>query len=232
MLGTEGAFRAREFFRNPLRALLVVGIVMAVAQQVIGVNTVLYFGTTILQLAGLPIAGAIAQAVFIGLTNFVFAGVAVLLLDRVGRRKPMIIGTIGSVVGLIVLGWFFHQPSVFQQGHAPIALGAMPVYLAFFEISLGPIFWVMISEIYPLRSRAKAMAVATMFNWGANFLVSYFFLQMTQAIGTDVTFWIYAGLGALACLFFVFRLPETNHRTLEEIELQVGGRATEHRAAA
>ena len=101
-----------------------------------------------------------------------------------------------------------------------------------FEISLGPIFWVMISEIYPLRSRAKAMAVATMFNWGANFLVSYFFLQMTQAIGTDVTFWIYAGFGVLACVFFVFRLPETNHRTLEEIEFGVSGSTPEHRAAA
>lgn len=224
VLTTEGAFRARELVSHPLRALLVIGVVMAVAQQVIGVNTVLYFGTTILQLAGLPISGAIAQAVFIGVTNFVFAGVAVLLLDRVGRRRPMIVGTAGSVAGLVVLGWYFHQSVSFQQTHALVALVAMLVYLAFFEISLGPVFWVMISEIYPLRSRARAMAAATMANWAFNFLVSFSFLQMTESIGTDVTFWIYAGLGALACVFFVLRLPETAGRTLEEIEQQVVGR--------
>ena len=220
---TEKAFHPRQFFESPMRMLLLVGIVMAVAQQAIGVNTVLYFGATVLELAGLPISTAVSQAVFIGVTNFVFAGVAVLMLDRVGRRIPMIVGTLGSVVGLLVLGWYFSQPLAFQQDHVSIALGAMLFYLAFFEISLGPIFWVMISEIYPLRSRARAMSVATMFSWAFNFLVSFFFLQMTEAIGAGMTFGIYALCGVAAAVFFVFKLPETKNRTLEEIEEQVAG---------
>ncbi len=223
VLKTERAFHPRQFFESPMRRLLLVGIVMAVAQQAIGVNTVLYFGATVLEMAGLPISTAVSQAVFIGVTNFVFAGVAVLMLDRVGRRIPMIVGTLGSVVGLLVLGWYFSQPVAFQQENVGIALGAMLFYLAFFEISLGPIFWVMIAEIYPLRSRAKAMAVATMFNWAFNFLVSFFFLQMTEAIGAGTTFVLYAACGVAAALFFIFKLPETKNRTLEEIEQQVAG---------
>jgi FtsH-binding integral membrane protein len=102
----------------------------------------------------------------------------------------MITGTTGNVLTLIALGWFFHMSSAFQHANPGIALGLIMAYLLFFEISLGPIFWVMIAEIYPLRSRAKAMAAATMVNWTFNFLISYFFLQMTQDITKAGTFYL------------------------------------------
>ena len=120
---------------------------MAIMQQLIGINTVIYYGSTILGFAGLSISSSIAQAVFIGLVNFVFAVVAVFLLDRVGRRAPLLIGTAGSVIGLIVLGWYFDMGTKFQHANPWIALAAMMFYIAMFEISLGPIFWVMIAEI-------------------------------------------------------------------------------------
>ena len=95
--------------------------------------------------------------------------------------------------------------------------------LASFELSLGPVFWVMIAEIYPLRSCAKAMAATTMANWTFNFLISYFFLQLTMTIGRAGTFWLYAGFGVAAIAFFWHWLPETKGRTLEEIERGVRG---------
>lgn len=143
---------------------------MAMFQQILGINTVIYFGATILKFAGYTTSTSVYEAVYLGIINMVGAIVALLLLDKVGRRPLMIIGTSGDVLTLIGLGWFFHMSSAFQHANTSIALGLIMAYLLFFEISLGPIFWVMIAEIYPLRSRAKAMAAATMVNWTFNFL--------------------------------------------------------------
>ncbi|MCU1490213.1 MAG: sugar porter family transporter [Acidimicrobiaceae bacterium] len=219
----ESSFGLRGLVSPRIRPLLLVGILLAVFQQVLGINTVIYYGATILGFAGLSTSSSIAQAVFIGVVNLVFAGVAVLMLDRVGRRPPLLIGTIGCVIGLVALGWYFHAGTSFQHHNAWIALVAMMFYIAAFEISLGPIFWVMIAEIFPLEVRSKAMAVATVFNWAFNFLVSYFFLRLVSAIGEDGTFWLYAGLGVVAVAYFYFQVPETKGRALEEIEQDIHG---------
>jgi sugar porter (SP) family MFS transporter len=219
----EGRFKLSSLLGERVRPLLLIGVLMAVMQQVIGINTVIYYGATILGFAGLSISSSIAQAVFIGVVNLVFAGVAVLLLDRVGRRAPLIVGTAGSVIGLIVLALYFEQGTAYQHAHAWIALAAMMFYIASFEISLGPIFWVMIAEIFPLRARAKAMAVCTMFNWMFNFFVSYWFLDAVKALGQSGTFFMYAGFGVIAVAFFIWRVPETKDRSLEQIEREIRG---------
>ena len=219
----EGRVGLRDLVGNRVRPLLLIGVTMAIMQQLIGINTVIYYGATILGFAGLSISSSIAQAVFIGVVNLVFAIVAVFLLDRVGRRAPLLIGTIGSVIGLIVLGWYFDMGSSFQHANPWIALAAMMFYIACFEISLGPIFWVMIAEIFPLRARAKAMAVCTMFNWLFNFFVSFWFLDLVKAIGQPETFWLYALFGVGAVVFFAVRVPETKNRSLEQIEREVHG---------
>ncbi len=203
----QGRFGVRNLIGDRVRPLLVIGVTMAIMQQLIGINTVIYYGSTILGFAGLSISSSIAQAVFIGLVNFVFAIVAVFLLDRVGRRAPLLIGTAGSVIGLIVLGWYFDMGTKFQHANPWIALAAMMFYIAMFEISLGPIFWVMIAEIFPLRARAKAMATCTMFNWGFNFIVSYWFLNLVKAIGQAETFWLYAFFGICASCSSPGRCP-------------------------
>jgi MFS family permease len=216
-------FSPREMIAGRVRPLLIIGVVMAVMQQLIGINTVIYYGATILGYAGFSTNSSIAQAVFIGLVNLLGAVIAVFLLDRVGRRGPLLTGTAGSVIGLIVLGLYFAASAHFQHAHAWIALVAMMFYIACFEISLGPIFWVMIAEIFPLKARATAMAVCTMFNWGFNFLVSFFFLDLVKALSQDGTFFLYAAFGVLAIIFFAWRVPETKDRSLEQIESDVHG---------
>ena len=222
---SQHAFRLRQLFGPRLRMLLLVGAGMAMFQQILGINTVIYFGATILKFAGYTTSTSVYEAVYLGIINMAGALAALLLLDKVGRRPLMITGTSGNVLTLIGLGWFFHTSSAYQHANPSIALGLIMAYLLFFELSLGPIFWVMIAEIYPLRSRAKAMAAATMVNWTFNFLISYFFLQMTQDITKAGTFWLYAGFGVAAVAFFAWKLPETKDRSLEDIERQVRGEA-------
>jgi sugar porter (SP) family MFS transporter len=214
----------RDLWGAQVRPMVAVGLTLAVAQQFIGVNTVIYYSPTILKFTGLGNGSAITQALSIGLANVVFTILAVLVLDRVGRRPLLIIGTSGCIVSLGALGAFF--ASGWLQHHlAWLALVALIVYIASFAIGLGPVFWLMISEIFPLRVRAPAMSASTVGNWSANFLVSSFFLTLTTVITRQGTFWLYAGFGMLALIFFAAKLPETKDRTLEEIEREVGGSA-------
>ena len=100
------------------------------------------------------------------------------------------------------------------------------VYIASFAVGLGPVFWLMISEIFPLRVRSPAMSLSTVANWGSNFIVSSFFLTLVGVITREGTFWLYAGFGVLALVFFVFRLPETKDRSLEEIAQELSADAS------
>ncbi len=203
-----------------IRPMLIIGIGLAIIQQAVGVNTVVYFSPTILTYTGLHANDAIAQALSVGITNVVFTFVAVLLLDRVGRRVLLIVGTAGLTVALATLGAFF---AFHWQHSAPwVALVALIVFIASFAIGLGPVFWLMISEIFPLNVRGSAIAVCSLFNWVANFFVSYYFLQLVDAIGKAWTFWLYAVMGVAGIVFFVTRVPETKNRTLEEIERELG----------
>jgi len=217
----------RALLQPRLRKLLIIGIGLAVVQQVVGVNTVVYFSPTILTYTGLHANDAIAQAMSVGITNVVFTVIAVLLLDRVGRRALLITGTVGLTIALALLGTFF---ALQWQNSAPwVALVALILYMASFAIGLGPVFWLMISEIFPLSMRGSAMAVCSVFNWVANFFVSYYFLQLIDAIGKSWTFWLYAGLAVLGIAFFVARVPETKDRTLEEIEHELGAESSPRR---
>src|SRR6202000_92010 len=196
------------------------GVVMAVAQQLIGVNTVIYYAPTILKLTGLSTTSAITQALSVGITNVIFTIVAILILDNVGRRALLILGTIGCVIALTALG-LSSASSTLKHDAPGIALVCLIVYIGSFAIGLGPVFWLMISEIFPLKVRSAAMSVSTVANWAANFLVSTFFLTLTGAISVEGTFWLYAGFGVAAIVFFVARLPETKNRSLEEISEEV-----------
>ncbi len=184
-------------------------------------NTVIYYAPTILKFTGLGTGSAITEALSVGVANVVFTIVAILILDRVGRRPLLLIGTGGCIVSLAVLGAFFASHSL--QASAPwLALVCLITYIASFAIGLGPVFWLMISEIFPLTVRSPAMSVSTVGNWTANFLVSSFFLTLTTAITRQGTFWLYAAFGVAALIYFAFRVPETKDRSLEEIERELG----------
>lgn len=218
----ESGWTVRDLFRPRVRPLMVVGIGLAVFQQFVGVNTVIYFAATILHYTGASTNSAVLLAVFVGVTNFVVTIVAILLMDWVGRRGLLLAGTAILCVSLVVLGAYF-QFSALSHGASWLGLVCVIVYIIGFAVGLGPVFWLMISEIYPLQFRSQAMAVATICNWAANFIVSYFFLQEAQAIGKGPTFWIYAVIAVGAIAFFWFKVPETKNRQLEDIEREIGG---------
>ncbi|HVT00273.1 MAG TPA: sugar porter family MFS transporter [Solirubrobacterales bacterium] len=220
----EGSLR--DLFAPGVRAMVVIGLVMAIAQQLIGVNTVIYYAPTILKLTGLSTSSAITQALSVGITNVIFTIVAVLILDKVGRRPLLIVGTAGCVIALVALGVFFAD-STLQHDFSGLALVCLIVYIASFAVGLGPVFWLMISEIFPLRVRSAAMSASTIANWASNFLVATFVLTLTGAITIQGTFWLYAGFGVAAIVFFVARLPETKNRSLEEISGEVTDEAVE-----
>lgn len=211
----------REVRRPQVRPLVAVGLALAIAQQFIGVNTVIYYAPTILKFTGLSTNSAITQALSVGITNVIFTIVAIVLLDRVGRRLLLILGTAGCILSLALLGVFFSSSSL-QHSDSWLALVCLIAYIASFAVGLGPVFWLMISEIFPLRVRSPAMSLSTVGNWTSNFLVSSFFLTLVGAISREGTFWLYAGFGVLALIFFLARVPETKGRSLEEIAGDLG----------
>jgi sugar porter (SP) family MFS transporter len=208
----------RDLLTPMIRPALIVGVGLAVFQQITGINTVIYYAPMIFQFAGFKSASAsILATVGVGLVNVVMTMVALLLVDRVGRRPLLLVGLAGMVAGLISLGLAFALPQV-AGSLAGIAAGSLMLYVGAFAVGLGPVFWLLISEIYPLQIRGLAMSVATAANWGANLLVALTFLTLIQMAGRAPTFWLYAVVGVGAWLFAWFFVPETKGKSLEEIE--------------
>jgi sugar porter (SP) family MFS transporter len=216
----------RDLVGRNVRPMLVIGLGLAIFQQIVGINTVIYFAPTIFKLAGVSTSKAIGQTVFIGVTNVVFTIVAVMLLDKFGRRFFLLIGTAGLTIALVGLGLFF-QVSAIKEHASWLALASLIFYIASFAVGLGPVFWLMIAEIFPLKIRSAGMSVCTVANWGFNFLVAFTFLQLIDTAGKGGTFFVYAGLGVLAFIFFAWKVPETRGRSLEEIETELGADADE-----
>jgi SP family galactose:H+ symporter-like MFS transporter len=207
-----------ELLNPTLRPAMIVGVGLAVAQQITGINTVIYYAPTIFKFAGLSSSSvAILASVGVGVVNVVFTIVAMLLIDRVGRRPLLLISLAGMAVGLIVLGCAFSLPKL-AGSLGWIAVGSLMVYVGSFAVGLGPVFWLILSEIYPLRIRGRAMSVGTVANWGANLIVALTFLTLTQVMGKAVTFWLYGAVSIGAWIFAFFLVPETKGKTLEQIE--------------
>jgi sugar porter (SP) family MFS transporter len=204
---------------NPLlRPAMIVGVGLAVAQQITGINTVIYYAPTIFKFAGLSsVSGAILASVGVGVVNVVLTLVAMQLIDRVGRRPLLLVSLAGMALSLFVLGLAFSL-SQLSGNLGWIAVASLMVYVGSFAVGLGPVFWLILSEIYPLRIRGRAMSVGTAANWSANLIVALTFLTLTQVLGKTATFWLYGVVSIGAWLFAFFLVPETKGRSLEEIE--------------
>jgi MFS transporter, SP family, galactose:H+ symporter len=214
---TEERGRFSDLLSPSLRTALLIGIGLAIFQQVTGINTVIYYAPLIVQSAGISTAsGAILATAGIGLVNVIMTIVAMWLIDRVGRRPLLLIGIGGMILSLGVLGFVFRMPT--GGALAWLAVVTLMVYVASFAISLGPIFWLIIAEIYPLRVRGIAEGTAAGVNWASNFVVSFTFLTLIEVLGPSMTFWVYALLAVASWLFAYYLVPETKGRTLEEIE--------------
>ncbi len=207
--------RFRDLFGERFKMPLLIGVGLAIFQQITGVNTIIYYTPTILQMAGFKSASsAILATVLVGGVNLVMTVIALFLMDRVGRRPLLLIGIAGMAISLAHLGYMFGASHVSRVW----ILTDVLAYLACFAIGLGPVFWLLISEIYPTTIRGQAMSVASVTIWIADLLVSVTFLSLVGAAGTRFSFWIYGAACVVAFLFSLRVVPETKGRTLEEIE--------------
>lgn len=205
----------RELFSPSVRRPFLVGIGVSVFQQITGINTVIYYAPQIFQKAGYQTAeSAIFATMLVGCVNVILTVISLWLIDRIGRRPLLIGGLVGMALSLAVLGFSF------LSGHhiGMTAIAGLMIYVAFFAVSLGPVAWLIISEIYPLGIRGRAMGIATLANWVCNYIVSLTFLSLIQQFGTGHTFWIYTII-CLVGLWFVYKLvPETKGKTFEQIQ--------------
>jgi sugar porter (SP) family MFS transporter len=196
--------------------VIFLGAGLAVIQQVTGINTVIYYAPTIFQAAGFQSAQAsITATAGVGLVNVIMTIVAIPLVDRVGRRPLLLSSLTGMLLSLVLLaiGFALGGPELKWIG-----VLSLVVYIASFAIGLGPVFWLLISEIFPLNIRGQAASIATTANWLSNFFVSLTFLSLLNGLGNVWTFLLYAVLSA-AGLWYCFALvPETKGVPLERIE--------------
>jgi MFS transporter, SP family, galactose:H+ symporter len=218
---------ASELLSPRLRRPLIIGIGLAMFQQITGINTVIYFAPTIFQSAGMSsVATSILATAGVGAVNVIMTIVSIRLIDRLGRRQLLFWSLGGMALTLLVLSGAFNVGTSGQL--AWIAVLSVAAYVGFFAIGLGPVFWLLIAEIFPLALRGRAMSLATVANWSFNLIVSATFLNLVGAVGSAGAFLIYALLSMAALAFVARMVPETKGRSLEQIEasLDAGHAAT------
>ena len=218
----EGGGSVRELLAASwVRPALIVAIGLAVFQQLIGINTIIYYAPTTLTNVGYSDASAIYANIAIGVLNVIMTVVAIKIVDRVGRKPMLIGGLLGMITSLTILGvasLALPEPNSPSDPAAIITLLCLAGFIASFAATWGPVVWVMLPEVLPLSVRGTAMGVAIFLHWGANFLVSQTFPIALDSFGPGPVFLGYAVIGCLALLFVKTMVTETKGRSLEEIE--------------
>lgn len=209
----EGGFF--ELFQARFRRPLIIAVLLMAFSQFSGINAIMYYSTKIFTTAGVGIADSFTASTIIGLVNVVFTFVAIALVDKAGRRPLLLFGLVTQVVALGAVGLMFKSG---VQGTG--LLVAIVVFIAAFAMALGPIPWILCSEIFPTRVRGRAMSLATFVIWTSCYIVAQTFPMLNDSprVGPAVTFWVYAACSLLGLLFVVAMVPETKGRSLEEIE--------------
>ncbi len=274
---TEGRFR--DLLEPALRKVMIIGLVVAILQQITGINAVFFYAPMIFEQSGIGTDAAFMQAVLVGLTNLCFTIVAIALIDRLGRKPLLIFGVTGITVCMFILSWGFHQASYtinadtlstlpdtfnaealepllgatfhsdlafrealigqlgqdeFQTAESQLLSGSIDIrpglilagilgFVACFAVSIGPVMWVLFSELFPNRVRGVAISVVGLVNSSVSFLVQLLFPWQLANLGSGVTFLAYGIFAALGLLLVIWLLPETRGRTLEELESRLVG---------
>lgn len=208
----------RELLTPTVRPTLLIAGGLAIIQQVTGINTILYYAPTIFQISGFHHASvAILATMGVGVVFVLSTIIALPFIDNWGRRPLLFTGLFIMTVALFLLSWVFqiHEPTIFL---ANLSVVCIFIYVFGFGISLGPVMWLMIAEVFPLRVRGLGSSVATAINWGSNWLVTISFLTLVQLFHQSGTFLIYAVVSLLSLIFIYFIVPETRGVSLETIE--------------
>lgn len=212
-LKDETSFSFSDLKKPGLKRVLIIGILLAVFSQITGINAIMYYAPEIFKATGVGSDSAFIQTILVGVINVIFTFVAIKYVDLWGRKKLLLLGISGMTVCLFIVGLAFYTQ---QQDY--LVLVAILGYIASFAMSLGPLTFVVIAEIFPTKARATAMSVATFFLWAAVFLVSQTFPVLIGSIGNANTFWLYMAIAVIVFLFIWKKVPETKGKTLEEIE--------------
>lgn len=206
----------RELWQPGVRSVLVIGVVLAVFQQWCGINVIFNYAHEIFSGAGYAVSDVLMNIVITGVTNVIFTFVAIYTVDKWGRRTLLFVGSAGLALLYAVLGACYFWGA---SGWPMLLLVVLAI--ACYAMSLAPVVWVVLSEIFPVRIRGLAMALSTFFLWFACFLLTYTFPLLNEAVGAAGTFWLY-GIICLAGFFFIrAKLPETKGKTLEELEKEL-----------
>ncbi|KFI68426.1 sugar porter family MFS transporter [Bifidobacterium magnum] len=212
------------FTKKTVRPALVLGIGLAIFQQVMGCNTVLYYAPTIFTAVGFGVSAALLAHIGIGVFNVIVTAIAIAIMDKVNRRTMLIVGAVGMAVSLFVMSIAMRMSDGSQLA-AIVCVVALTVYIAFFSGTWGPVMWIMIGEAFPLNVRGLGNSFASAVNWTANAIVSVTFPFLLDLFGTGSLFIGY-GVLCLVSIWFVRKYVfETRNRSLEEIEADLRARA-------
>ena len=206
----------RSLLQPNVRGVLLIGIVLAVFQQWCGINVIFNYAHEIFSAAGYAVSDVLMNIVVTGITNVIFTFVAIYTVDKWGRRTLMFVGSAGLALIYFLLGsGYFWEVSGWPM------LLLVVLAIACYAMSLAPVVWVVLSEIFPVRIRGMAMALSTFFLWVASFLLTYTFPILNEAVGAAGIFWLYGGICLAGFLFIRAKLPETKGKTLEELEKEL-----------
>ncbi|MBM6630023.1 sugar porter family MFS transporter [Mammaliicoccus vitulinus] len=209
-----------------LRPVLVIGCIFALLQQIIGINAIIYYAPTIFSQAGLGDATAILGTVGIGSVNVIVTIFAIMIMDKIDRKKLLITGNIGMVSSLLIMATLVWTIGLDSTVGAWIIVACLTMFIVFFAFTWGPILWIVLPELFPMRARGAATGIATLSLSIGSLLVAQFFPMLTSVMGIEQVFLIFAVIGIFAMIFVIKYLPETRGRSLEEIEVDLRNRTS------
>ncbi len=206
-----------------VRGPLLIAVGLTVLQQVTGINTIIYYGPRIFELAGSAShASAIFATLLVAVVNVLATIVGIALVDRIGRKPLLYAGVSGMTIALFALSFSFSHNGALGASLGAVAIACLMVYITCFAFSLGAIAWILVAEVFPLRVRGRGVAAGTLFSGIANFAVSLTFLSLIDRLGSAGTFAIYGTLSIVTLVFVRFVVPETRGRELESISVPQG----------
>lgn len=211
--------KSKQVFESWMLTPVLVGVGVMFMQICTGINNIIYYTATIFKAAGFTdTIGALYATIGVGVVNFVMTFVAIFYTDKIGRKPLLYVGLTGMTISLFALGGSFYLTEFLGDNLKWVAVASIITFIACFAFSLGPIGWIVISEIMPLKIRGTAMSIATMSNFAFNFIVALIFPTLLETIGEAYTFWIFGFVGIFSLFYTYYYIPETKGRSLEQIE--------------